>query len=61
MGKIILYTLTIAIAVAASLTAGLLIFWSYALDEPCIMVLALLVIIGIIPICAAADNLEKKL
>ena len=61
MCKIIIYVLTIAIAVVASLTAGFLVFFAYALDEPYLLGLAMLVIIAAIPLGAAADTLEKKL
>ena len=61
MVKTLIYALTVAISIVASLTAGILCFWAYALDEPYLLGLALVVIMAAIPLGAAADNIEKKL
>lgn len=59
--KLAIYVLTVAIAIVASLTSGLLIFWAYALDLDYLMALALVIIMAAIPLGAAIDKLEKKL
>lgn len=50
-----------AIAVVASLTAGILIFWAHAIDEPYLFGLALVVLVAAVPLGAAIDKLERKL
>lgn len=59
--KLAIYVLTVAIAIVASLTSGLLIFWAYALGLDYLMGLALVVIMAAVPLGVAVDNLEKKL
>lgn len=59
--KLIIYFLAIMTAIIVSMTAGLLIFFAYALDNGYLILIAIALIIVMIPCASAIDKIERKL